>query len=301
MPWIGTGGSPPRTTPSGATSADPRAGPTVSDADEPGRGRPLLSRRGTLAADVSVPALGPVDGSAGCSIKDSFACLDLSAFGFHVLPEASGWSGHRRSRYAGQPGVADTVWEVMRESEVFVFWKGRGEATTDLSVLRADLLGHPGDGLMVATAIVSAGAVLNRSAGTVGIRMSPAERAGGLGRLPRARRRGVPRRRSWATRRAGARRGADQWVPHRRPRAPGRSTPKWTGSAGSSPSPAASTRRRPSRSTGRPGHGAGSEDLRCAKHLVVGRPRASDLLELPSTADAVDLTSTSIWRTATWS
>jgi len=127
----------------------------------------------TLAPDVSVTGLlARVDASAGCSIKDSFASLDLSAFGFHVLFEAE-WMVRTPSIAApAGPAAVDTAWEVVREPEVFASWE-RGWRGDDgpVGVLRADLVGHASVTVLAVRDgdRVSAGAVLNRSAGTVGI------------------------------------------------------------------------------------------------------------------------------------
>ena len=52
------------------------------------------------AADLRA-MLGRIEGGAGCSVKDSFAVLDLEPHGFHVLFEAT-WIGGRRSSRRGQ-------------------------------------------------------------------------------------------------------------------------------------------------------------------------------------------------------
>ncbi len=202
---------------------------------------PLYPDAVTVAADVSVPGLlARVDASAGCSIKDSFASLDLSAFGFHVLFEAE-WMVRPPSTGApASPTAAHTGWEVVRDPEVFASWERawRGD-DGPVGVLRADLLGHPSVTVLAVRDgdRVSAGAVLNRSAGTVGISNvfagpegAPADWAGCLAladaAVPRVDVRGLRDGR-------GARRGADQRVPHRRP--PARLVArqlKWTGSAG---------------------------------------------------------------------
>ncbi|MET0423371.1 MAG: hypothetical protein ABW046_05825 [Actinoplanes sp.] len=53
----------------------------------------------TTEADV----LGPIDSGPGCSVKDSFATLDLTPYGFRVLFEAT-WI----HRPAGPPGTGET-------------------------------------------------------------------------------------------------------------------------------------------------------------------------------------------------
>lgn len=54
------------------------------------RSPPMYPDAVTLSTDVSVTSLlARIDDSAGCSVKDSFAVLDLSSAGFTVLFEAS--------------------------------------------------------------------------------------------------------------------------------------------------------------------------------------------------------------------
>jgi hypothetical protein len=134
---------------------------------------PLYPDAVTLAGDVSVPGLlARVDAAAGCSIKDSFASLDLSAVGFRVLFEAE-WivrPPSATSSAAAPAGVA--AWEVVRAPDVFVAWERawRGD-DGPVGVLRADLLGHPSVTVLAARDgdRVSAGAVLYRGAGVVGV------------------------------------------------------------------------------------------------------------------------------------
>jgi hypothetical protein len=125
----------------------------------------------TLAEDVPVPGLmARVDDAAGCSIKDSFASLDLSAFGFHVLFDAE-WIVRPPSASLAAP-AADTAWDVVCASDVFVAWERswRGD-NGPVGVLRADLLGKPSVTVLAARDRdrVSAGAVLHHGAGVVGI------------------------------------------------------------------------------------------------------------------------------------
>ena len=125
----------------------------------------------TLAPDVPVTALlARVDSTAGCSIKDSFASLDLASVGFRVLFDAE-WIV-RPPATAPPPTGVGPVWEVVRSPELFARWERawRGE-DGPAGVFRAELLGHGSVTLLAARAgsRVSAGAVLNRSAGVVGL------------------------------------------------------------------------------------------------------------------------------------
>lgn len=65
----------------------------------------------TLASDVSErEVLAEIDGSAGCSVKDSFADLDVSSHQFHVLFDAQ-WI-HRAVR--GTRSLPRLDWQVVR-------------------------------------------------------------------------------------------------------------------------------------------------------------------------------------------
>ena len=124
----------------------------------------------TLAPDPSVPdLLSRIDTSAGCSIKDSFASLDLTADGFRVLFDAE-WivrtSAARPSEGAGPR------WERVRTPGGLATWEqawrgGDGPA----GVFRAELLDHDSVAVLAARIgeLVVAGAVLNRSSTVVGI------------------------------------------------------------------------------------------------------------------------------------
>lgn len=73
----------------------------------------------TLSPDVSVTELlERIDTAVGCSIKDSFASLDLAPFGFEVLFEAQwverGPAGRLRT---------GSTWEVVETRELFVAWE----------------------------------------------------------------------------------------------------------------------------------------------------------------------------------
>jgi hypothetical protein len=128
----------------------------------------------TLSEDVPVPGLlARVDDAAGCSIKDSFASLDLSAFGFRVLFDAE-WIVRPPSTAApAAPATGDApAWRVVRASDLFAAWERswRGD-DGPVGVLGADLLGQPSVTVLAARdrGRVSAGAVLHHGAGVVGI------------------------------------------------------------------------------------------------------------------------------------
>lgn len=124
----------------------------------------------TLVPDVSVPALlDRVDRDVGCSIKDSFGSLDLTAFGFQVLFEAQ-WI--MQELHEARPVPAEPTWRVVRDADSFEPWQRAWERDGGASgVLTADLLdeesvvvlaGHLGDDLV-------AGGVLMADDDVVGI------------------------------------------------------------------------------------------------------------------------------------
>lgn len=73
----------------------------------------------TTVADVSYDALAPLlDGRPTCTVKDSFAALDLSGDGFVPLFDAT-WV----VRAAGVPELADPGWEVLDHPDDLVSWE----------------------------------------------------------------------------------------------------------------------------------------------------------------------------------
>ena len=147
--------------------------PTRFDKDawtSPARTPPYYPDAVTLVPDLSVPdLLSRVDTSAGCSIKDSFASLDLSVHGFRVLFDAQ-WivdTGARRS-----PEEAGARWERARDPDNFARWIDAWRDTDGpTDVLRAEVLDHDSVAVIAARADdrVVAGAILSRSANVVGI------------------------------------------------------------------------------------------------------------------------------------
>jgi len=136
----------------------------------PTRTPPFYPDAVTLRPDVSVPdLLARIDTSPGCSIKDSFASLDLTSFGFSPLFDAA-WTVRRAT--PGRPPPATLRWDAVRDPETFVRWERawRGEDGPD-DVLRPALLDH--DEVTVLAGRdgddVVAGVVLNRSAEVVGV------------------------------------------------------------------------------------------------------------------------------------
>lgn len=124
----------------------------------------------TLVPNLSIPDLfSRIDVSRGCSIKDSFASLDLAAHGFHILFEAQ-WTACTTSDLPqGDPGAS---WEVVRDARSFERWVEACQPEHDRpDVLRAELLEHESIAVLEARVggRVVAGAIANRSARAVGV------------------------------------------------------------------------------------------------------------------------------------
>src|SRR4051794_19758091 len=76
----------------------------------------------TLVPEPSVPELlTRIDAFAGCSIKDSFASLDLATYGFRVLLDAE-WIV--RAPAVRRPTAPTLGWEVVRDGAAFAEWEG---------------------------------------------------------------------------------------------------------------------------------------------------------------------------------
>lgn len=122
----------------------------------------------TLVPDLlAVDLLARVDPSAGCSIKDSFASLDLQPFGFRVLFDAE-WIA-RPPRPAARPAMK---WEVVRDAAAFAGWEEAWRSHGDPpDLLRATLLDHESVTVVASReeGRVVTGAVLNESSTVVGI------------------------------------------------------------------------------------------------------------------------------------
>ncbi|MGW7082994.1 hypothetical protein ACWGH2_05785 [Streptomyces sp. NPDC054871] len=129
---------------------------------------PLYPDAVSLTPEVSAADLvARVDtASPGCSVKDSFACLDLEPMGFEVLFEAQ-WI-HRE---AGTHAAAHLGWEPLRSAESLPAWEtawNDGEESTGL--FRPGLLSDDTTFLAAyAEGRIVAGAVASRGASVVGV------------------------------------------------------------------------------------------------------------------------------------
>jgi hypothetical protein len=124
----------------------------------------------TLVPDLAIPdLLARIDNSSGCSIKDSFASLDLTTYGFQVLFEAQ-WLV-RLPRPLPARASADT-WSIVKDADSFAKWERAWQRHHEEGdVLRAGLLDVSSVTVLAEWNDdgVVAGAVLNRSSEVVGI------------------------------------------------------------------------------------------------------------------------------------
>ncbi len=124
----------------------------------------------TLAPRLAVPELlSSIDASAGCSVKDSFATLDLTPYGFCPLFEAD-WVVRLGPPPPAPPG--GTRWErVVRSGELAKWEEAWRPEDGPRDLFRAELLDHDSVAVLAAYRgdAVVAGAILNCSAMVVGI------------------------------------------------------------------------------------------------------------------------------------
>jgi hypothetical protein len=137
----------------------------------PKRSPPLYPDAVTLDPSASIDAiLAAIDTSPGCSLKDSFACLDLASEGFHVLFEAQ-WI----SRDADAPSPetpAGMRWERVRDPAVLRRWeRAWNQYDTPPGLFHPSLLDE--DAVIVMAGYrdeaIAAGAIANRGATVAGL------------------------------------------------------------------------------------------------------------------------------------
>ncbi|MGO9911491.1 MAG: hypothetical protein ACLPQS_10055 [Acidimicrobiales bacterium] len=118
----------------------------------------------TLVPRPSIPGLlALIDASPGCSVKDSFATLDLSGVGFQVLMDAE-WIV-RSSDLAPVTHICPP-WQRVAEPSALVAWEDAWRETGGpRNVFRASLLENEAVAVVAAyeAAEVVAGAILNAS------------------------------------------------------------------------------------------------------------------------------------------
>ena len=111
--------------------------------------------------------LARIDTSGGCSVKDSFANLDLHPHGFHVLFDAQ-WIVRAPSTPA--PAPTDVQWQSVRDPEVLAAWERAWDPQLR-DIFRPALLDEEAVTVLAAFRDneIVAGAITNRSATVVGI------------------------------------------------------------------------------------------------------------------------------------
>jgi len=120
------------------------------------------------ASTVSDDVLARIDVCAGCSVKDSFACLDLTEAGFGVLLEAE-WI-YRSPR---PPETAPTVsWTPVRDAAGLLKWAAAwGSEDDELGPFRPELLTY-GRVVFLSSNVggrISAGCIAYRSETVIGV------------------------------------------------------------------------------------------------------------------------------------
>jgi hypothetical protein len=134
----------------------------------PRRTPPLYPDAVTLAASASVAdVLDGVDAGPGCSVKDSFARLDLAGEGFRPIVEAT-WI--ERSPDRPPPSRPADRWSDVRTDDQLGDWVAAWADGPD-DPFRPALLADPAVRILAARrdGRVVAGAVVNRSAAVLGV------------------------------------------------------------------------------------------------------------------------------------
>lgn len=137
----------------------------------PKRSPPLYPDAVTLDRAASVDAiLAAIDTSPGCSLKDSFACLNLASEGFHVLFEAQ-WI-HREADAPSPEAPAGMRWERVRDPAVLRRWEcAWNQYDIPPGLFHPSLLDE--DTVMIMACYrdeaIVAGAIANRSATVAGL------------------------------------------------------------------------------------------------------------------------------------
>jgi hypothetical protein len=121
----------------------------------------------TLAPEAGpADVLAAIDTTSGCSVKDSFARLDLSGAGFAPIVEAE-WI----DRPAGEPPLSPPIpWVAVTSAPELAEWARAWDGgVTDL--FRPQLLAHPAVRVLAARrgGEIVAGAVVNRSGSVTGV------------------------------------------------------------------------------------------------------------------------------------
>ncbi len=136
----------------------------------PTRTPPYYPDAVTLVSDLSIPdLLARIDSSMGCSIKDSFASLNLTGHGFRVLFDAQWIVCPNTWRLAK---VVAPDWELVRDREDIATWvEAWREADGPTDALRVDVLAHDSVAVLAARSgdRIVAGAIATHTSNVVGI------------------------------------------------------------------------------------------------------------------------------------
>jgi hypothetical protein len=119
----------------------------------------------TLAPGLPVDSvLGHIDAAPCCSVKDSFADLELSAQGFTVLSEAH-WLYHEP---ALPRGLRQRGWQAVTTDDELERWVAAAALS---GIIRSDILRDPSVRVLAVqdSDVVSAGAIINRTGRTAGL------------------------------------------------------------------------------------------------------------------------------------
>jgi len=133
----------------------------------PERTPPLYPDAVTLAPDVdAADLLARIEAGAGCSVKDSFATLDLAAHGFRPLIQAE-WlvSEHEHGRAAQR-------WSVIETADQLAEWEAAWGEAAEPGFFRPGLLLDPAVAFLGRyddDGVLRAGAIANRCRGAAGV------------------------------------------------------------------------------------------------------------------------------------
>jgi hypothetical protein len=134
----------------------------------PERTPPLYPDAVTVAPGVAPGRLlSQIDTSDGCSVKDSFADLDLTADGFRLL-----FRGEWLLREPGGAAPASSGWSVVETREQLQEWESMWGASPQVpNFFRPALLGNTDVAILARYDgdRLAAGAIANRSAAVVGL------------------------------------------------------------------------------------------------------------------------------------
>jgi hypothetical protein len=134
----------------------------------------------SLSVDTTADEiLKAIDLSEGCSVKDSFATLDLYTYGFTILFEGI-WVDLSAAKFGNwdvdtllaQGGVkSEPVWDAVATPSDFEVWAAAWRQSNDSDALRPNLLNDPTLDFIWARSSnqVLAGAIVNRSENAIGL------------------------------------------------------------------------------------------------------------------------------------